>query len=81
MSKSPTSPKLGDAYDSEDSITGIKDWTAADQNSRNPGIKLNVYSSISAGAAAMGTKKGTIFALDTGSIVMYKINGTSVSIA
>jgi hypothetical protein len=79
--KNPTDPRLDAAYDSEDSITGVKDWTAADQDKRQPMTSLNFYSSISAGEAAVGSRKGTVFALNTGSIIVYKANGTSVSIA
>ena len=77
----PTSPKLGDAYNSKDSITGAHDKTSQELIERTPVENINVYSSITAGVAAQKNKKGTIFALDTGSIIFYKADGTSVSLA
>jgi hypothetical protein len=82
--KNPTEPRIGEAYNSQDSITGVSDWTAAEKQNRVSETSINFYSSLTAGNTTEGTRQGTIFgylnAAGTTFIALYKKTGTAVSI-
>ena len=75
----PKSPRLGDAYNSKDSITGAHDKTSQELAERTAIENINVYSSINAGSTVHTSRKGAFFAVGT-SLVFYKADGTAVSI-
>jgi hypothetical protein len=77
----PTAPRIGAAYNSKDALTGTADVTSIEVVKNTKATAINVYSSVTAGVAAQGAMKGSIFANAAGSIILYKLNGTSVTIS